>query len=68
MSLPDGASSASEKSLLPLLKHQLSEWRWVILNPRESTPLIRRESQLRQASGDTQKLRSLKWGFLKRRD
>ena len=68
VNLPDDASSASEKSLLPLLKHQLSEWRWVILNPRESTPLIRRESQLRQASGDTQKLRSLKWGFLKRRD
>jgi len=68
MSLPEGDSSASEKSLLPLLKHQLNEWRWAILNPRESTPLIRRESQLRQATGDTQRLRSLKWGFIKRRE
>jgi hypothetical protein len=66
-SLPGGEESASEKSLLPLLKHQLSEWRWVILNPRESTPMIRRESQLRQGTGDTQRLPAFKWGF-KRRD
>ena len=67
VSLPGGQESASEKSLLPLLKHQLSEWRWAILNPRESTPMIRRESQLRQTNGDTQRLPVFKWGF-KRRD
>jgi hypothetical protein len=67
LSLPGGEESASEKSLLPLLKHQLSEWRWAILNPRESTPMIRRESHLRQGTGDTQRLPTLKWGF-KRRD
>jgi hypothetical protein len=67
LSLPGGEESASEKSLLPLLKHQLSEWRWAILNPRESTPMIRRESQLRQGTGDTQRLPTFKWGF-KRRD
>jgi hypothetical protein len=62
-SLPDdGVESSSEKSLLPLIKHQLGEWRWAILNPREATPLLRRESQIRQATGETQRLRSPKWG------
>jgi hypothetical protein len=67
MNLPGGADCASERSLLPLLKHQLSEWRWAILNPREATPLIRRESQLRRPTGDTQRMRSLKPG-VRRRD
>jgi hypothetical protein len=67
LNLPGGVDSLSEKALLPLLKHQLSEWRWAILNPREATPLIRRESRLRQATGETQKMRTLKWGP-KRRD
>ena len=48
-------------------KHQLSEWRWIILNPREAAPTVRRESKLRQATGDTQRLRTLTWG-LKRRN
>ncbi len=52
--------SASERSLLPLLKHQLSEWRWVILNPRESLPRVQRERELRRATGETQKLPRLK--------
>ena len=34
----DGVESASERSLLPLLKHQLNEWRWIILNPRQALP------------------------------
>jgi hypothetical protein len=56
----EGVVSASERSLLPLLKHQLSEWRWVILNPRESLPRVQRERELRRATGETQKLPRLK--------
>jgi hypothetical protein len=51
----------SEPALLPLLKHQLNEWRWVILNPKQALPHLRRESELRRAAGDTQKLRLLKF-------
>lgn len=57
--LSDELESASERSLLPLLKHQLGEWRWVILNPRDSTQHLRRESTMRQSTGDTQRLRTL---------
>jgi hypothetical protein len=60
--LTQGVDSASEASLLPLLKHQLNEWRWVILNPREATPKIRRESELRAATGETTRLRTITWG------
>jgi len=56
----DGVESASERSLLPLLKHQLNEWRWIILNPRESLPRVNREREIRRATGDTQKMRQLK--------
>jgi hypothetical protein len=52
--------SCSERSLLPLLKHQLNEWRWAILNPRESVPRVNREREMRRATGDTQRLPSLK--------
>ena len=52
----DGVESASEKALLPLLKHQLNEWRWMILNPRESLPRVKRETELRRPIGDTQRL------------
>ena len=55
-----GVESASEKSLLPLLKHQLNEWRWSILNPRTSVPRVKRESQIRRRLGDTQRLPALK--------
>ena len=55
-----GMESASERSLLPLLKHQLNEWRWVILNPRQSLPRVKRESEMRRATGDTQRLPQLK--------
>jgi len=51
----------SEPALLPLLKHQLNEWRWVILNPKQALPHLRRESELRRAAGDTQKLRLLRF-------
>ena len=52
--------SASERSLLPLLKHQLNEWRWMILNPRASVPRVKRESDIRRPLGDTQRLPLLK--------
>lgn len=57
----DGVESASELSLLPLLKHQLTEWRWIILNPRQSVPRVKRESEIRRPIGDTQRLPILKW-------
>ena len=55
------ANSDSEPELLPLLKHQLNEWRWVILNPKQALPYLQRETELRKPSGDTQKLRLLKF-------
>ena len=45
--------------MLPLLKHQLNEWRWVILNPKQALPHLQRETELRRPTGDTQKLRLL---------
>jgi hypothetical protein len=59
----DGIESASERSLLPLLKHQLNEWRWMILNPRQSLPRVKRESDIRRPIGDTQRLPILKARF-----
>jgi hypothetical protein len=56
----DGIHSASERSLLPLLKHQLNEWRWIILNPQQSLPRVNREREMRRATGDTQRLPQLK--------
>ncbi len=56
----DGLESASERSLLPLLKHQLNEWRWIILNPRESLHAFEREREMRRPTGDTQRLPRLK--------
>jgi hypothetical protein len=52
--------SASEKSLLPLLKHQLNEWRWIVLNPLSAAPRLKRESDIRRPVGDTQRLPTLK--------
>jgi hypothetical protein len=49
-----------ESPLLPLLKHQLNEWRWIILNPRESLPRVKREREMRRATGETQRLPHLK--------
>jgi hypothetical protein len=56
----DGIHSASERSLLPLLKHQLNEWRWIILNPQQSLPRVKREREMRRPTGDTQRLPQLK--------
>jgi hypothetical protein len=52
--------ASCEVSLLPLLKHQLCEWRWIILNPRESLPRVNREREMRRATGETQTLPRLK--------
>jgi hypothetical protein len=52
--------SASEQALLPLLKHQLNEWRWIILNPRHSVPRLNHEREIRRPTGDTQRLPQLK--------
>jgi hypothetical protein len=57
----DGVESACERSLLPLLKHQLGEWRWIILNPRQSLPRVKREREIRRTTGDTQLLPQLKF-------
>lgn len=50
------ADADSERALLPLLKHQLGEWREMILNPKESAPRVKREYDLRRRLGDTQRL------------
>jgi hypothetical protein len=59
--MPGEEGADAEPPLLPLLKHQLTQWRWVILNPKQSAPHVRRESELRRPVGDTQKLRMLKF-------
>jgi hypothetical protein len=51
----EGVESASQR-LLPLLKHQLNEWRWVILNPKRGLPHLRRETEIRRPLGDTQRM------------
>ena len=61
----DDVDSESEKSLLPLLKHQLGELRWQILNPRDAAPRIRRDAQLREATGDTQVLPHFKFSLMR---
>lgn len=48
----EGGDSACERALLPLLKHQLNELRWGILNPRQGAPQIRRDSPPRH-TGET---------------
>jgi hypothetical protein len=60
-----GADAAAEPALMPLLKHQLDEWRWIILNPKQALPHLQRESELRRPTGDTQKLRQLKLKLVK---
>jgi hypothetical protein len=55
--LVDGASTEStEAALLPLLKKQLNEYRWAILDPRRAQPFLRREAELRTPTGDTMRL------------
>ena len=54
----DGIAVA-QIALLPLLKQQLNEYRWAILDPRRAQPWLRREAEIRAPSGDTQRLPTL---------
>ncbi len=56
---PEDIDSLSKQSLLPLLKQQLNEYRWAMLDPRRAQPFLRREAELRLATGDTQRLPAL---------
>ena len=49
----------SQQALLPLLKKQLNEYRWAILDPRRAQSFLRHEAQLRKPTGDTQRLPAL---------
>jgi len=51
--------SVSQAALLPLLKMQLNEYRWAILDPRRAQPFLHREAELRAPTGDTQRLPTL---------
>jgi len=54
-----GETDPSVVALLPLLKKQLNEYRWAILDPRRAQPFLRREAELRRSTGDTMRLASL---------
>lgn len=53
----------SQGALLPLLKKQLNEYRWAILDPRRAQPWLRRDAQMRMPLGDTQRLPALSSGM-----
>lgn len=55
---PDEAES--QRALLPLLKHQLGVQRAAILDPQGAQPFLKREAQLRRATGDTQRMRAFR--------
>ena len=46
----------SQSALLPLLKKELNEYRWAILDPRRAQPWLLREAEIRRPTGDTQRL------------
>jgi hypothetical protein len=52
----DSADSEPQEELLPLLKHQLEEYRMAIMNPQPKTEWLMRETELRQPIGDTARL------------
>jgi hypothetical protein len=56
--LPDD-DDISQVALLPLLKKQLNEYRWAILDPRRAQPFLRREAEIRMRTGDTQRMPTL---------
>src|ERR1700692_3391091 len=53
-------SAMTQVALLPLLKLQLNEYRWAILDPRRAQPWLRREGEIRVATGDTQRWPALR--------
>jgi hypothetical protein len=50
---------AAHGDLLPMLKKQLNEYRWAILDPRRAQPWLERKAQLRAPTGDTQRLQTV---------
>jgi hypothetical protein len=52
-------SNPAAVALLPLLKQQLNEYRWAILDPRRAQPFLRREAELRVPTGDTMRMSTL---------
>jgi len=52
----DSADAQPQVELLPLLKHQLEEFRTAIMNPQPETDWLMREAELRQPTGDTARL------------
>jgi len=52
----DSADAQPQVELLPLLKHQLEEFRTAIMNPQPETEWLMREAELRQPTGDTARL------------
>ena len=52
--------AVSQGALLPLLKKELNEYRWAILDPRRAQPWLRREAEIRLPTGDTQRLPALR--------
>jgi hypothetical protein len=55
-----GEDGQAQGALLPLLKKQLNEYRWAILDPRRAQPWLRREAEIRVATGDTQRMPALR--------
>jgi hypothetical protein len=55
----DAEEAGSQRALLPLLKHQLHEYRLAILDPRAAQPFLKREADIRRPAGDTQRLPAL---------
>ena len=53
------ADAGTQRALLPLLKLQLNQYRWAILDPRRAQPFLRRERDLRKPTGETQRLAAL---------
>jgi len=50
---------AGQASLLPLLKYQVEECRTAVMEPREQPGRAPRDAELRRATGDTMRLRTL---------
>lgn len=57
--IANSGQASTQRALLPLLKQQLQEYRLAILDPRAAQPFLKREADLRRATGDTQRLKSL---------
>ena len=54
---PNSADTDPQSELLPLLKYQLEECRKVIMNPQPEKEWLKRETELREPTGDTVRLR-----------